>query len=126
MILSLSWGLALGIVVLTVLRNPKTSRALWASEQSAHSTAAEKRQGLETRREARYASDWPATASVLGDPHRQSPCRVVDVSRSGLRLASPRNFVKGSQVHVQWGSEFFVGCVLYSFPGKNEKEYIAG
>ena len=123
---SLSWGLALGVVVLTVLRNPKTSRALWASEQSAHSTAAEKRQGLETRRETRYDSDWPAIAAVLGGAPRQSPCRVVNVSRSGLRLVSTRNFTKGEQVHVQWGSEFFVGCVLYTFPGKAEKEYISG
>jgi PilZ domain len=127
MLLSLSWGLALGVVVLTVLRNPKTSRALWTSEQSAHSAATEKRtNGLETRRETRYRSDWPAAASILGDPNRQSPCRVVDVSRSGMRIASPRSFAKGTQVHVQWGGEFFVGAVLYTLAGKKEKEYISG
>ena len=126
MLLSLSWGLALGVVVLTVLRNPKTSRALWASEQSAHSNAAEKRQGLDTRRESRYASDLPATVSVLGGAQRQSPCRVINVSRSGMRLASTRDFAKGEQVHVQWGGEFFVGAVLYTFPAKHEKEYISG
>ena len=126
MLLSLSWGLALGVVVLTVLRNPKTGKRLWASEESAHSTAAAKRQGLDTRREARYESDRPATASVLGDPNRQSPCRVVNVSRSGLRITSARNFAKGTQVHVQWGDEFFVGAVLYTVAGKNEKEYVSG
>jgi hypothetical protein len=126
MLVSLSWGLALGLVVLTVLRNPKTSRALWASEESAHSTAAEKRQGLDTRRENRYASDLPATVSALGGAQRQSPCRVVNVSRSGLRLVSTREFAKGAQVHVQWGEQFFVGCVLYNSPGRKEKEYISG
>ena len=126
MLFSLSWGLALGVVVLTVLRNPKTSRALWTSEQSAHSTAAEKRQGLDTRRETRYVSDWPATVSVMGATQRQSPCLVVNVSRSGLRLVSTRNFPKGEQVHVQWGDQFFVGCVLYTAPGRTGKEYISG
>jgi hypothetical protein len=127
MLFSLSWGLALGVVVLTVLRNPKTSRALWTSEQSAHSAAAAKRtNGLNTRRETRYRWDRAASASILGDPNRQTDCRVVNVSRSGIRIASTRNFAKGAQVHVQWGDEFFVGAVLYTFTGKKDKEYISG
>jgi hypothetical protein len=126
MLVSLSWGLALGLVVLTVLRSPKACKILWASEESAHSTAAVKRQGLDTRREARYESDRAATVSVLGDPNRQASCRVVNVSRSGLRIASTRNFAKGTQVNVQWGAEFFVGAVLYTVAGKGEKEFISG
>lgn len=121
MLFSISWGLGLGLVVLTVLKMPKPSKSVKASEESAHSAAAAKRSNpLNTRREPRYRSDLPATVSVLGESGRQSSCRIVNTSRSGLRLISTREFARGSQVYVQWGEEFFVGSVLYTFPQKDE------
>jgi hypothetical protein len=62
--------------------------------------------------------------SLLHDRAGQVPCRVIDASRSGLRIASSRQFSKGSQVCVQWGGEFFVGAILYTVAGK--AEYVAG
>lgn len=125
MLFSISWGLALGLVVLTVLKMPKPSQSVAASEESAHSAAAAKRShALDTRREPRFRSDQAASASVLGESSRHSSCRIVNTSRSGIRIVSAREFVKGSQVCVQWGDEFFVGTALYSFPQKDE--YVAG
>ncbi|GEM_PF-3383253 len=124
MLLSISWGLALGVVVLTVLKMPKPSKALLQSEESAHSTAAARRAPVDTRREPRYRSDRSATAALLGDSSRHSACRILNLSRSGMRLASRRSFLKGSQLCVQWGDEFFVGTVLYTFPQNGE--YVAG
>lgn len=125
MLLSISWALALGVVVLTLLKMPKPSKAVLASEESAHSMAAAKRSlVLETRREPRYSLARPGTAALLSDSARQSACQVVNTSRSGLRITSRRNFPKGSQVFVQWGDEFFVGTVLYTAAQKDE--YIAG
>lgn len=124
MILSVAWGLALGLVVLTVLKIPKTANAVLASEESAHSNAAARRSPLDTRGESRFAADRQATAALLSDSGRQSTCRVINTSRSGLRIVSSRHFLKDSQVCVQWGSEFFVGTVLYTVPQKDE--YVAG
>jgi hypothetical protein len=118
-------SISLGLVVLTVLKMPKPAKAYSASEESAHSNAAARRSPpFNTRREPRFRSERPATAALLNDSTRQSACRIVNTSRSGLRLVSARNFLKGSQVCVQWEGEFFVGTVLYTFPQKGE--YVAG
>src|SRR5690242_11747416 len=124
MFVSICDALAAGAVLLTVLRTPSRSKALGESEEAAHSAAAKKTLPLETRRETRYRSERSGTASILGDPTRQAPCRIINTSRSGLRIASPRSFPKGAQVCVQWGEEFFVGAVLYTCASKTE--HIAG
>ena len=112
-------ALATGAVLLTVLRNPSRSEAVRDSEESAHSTAASKKgQALETRRETRYRTERSGMASILGDLNRQAPCRIINTSRSGLRITSTRQFPKGAQVCVQWGEEFFVGTVVYACSGK--------
>lgn len=113
--------LATGAGLLTVLRTPSRFKEAQASEESAHALAAVK---LETRREARYRTERSGTVSLLDDPARQAPCRIIDASRSGLRIASSRQFSKGSQVCVLWGGQFFVGAVLYTVSGKSE--YVAG
>jgi hypothetical protein len=113
--------LATGAGLLTVLRTPSRSRQVQASEESAHALAAGKRQA---RREARYRSERSGTVSPLDDTAGQSACRILDASRSGLRIASARQFSKGSQVCVQWGGEFFVGVVLYTVA--SQAEYVAG
>ncbi len=114
-------ALAAGAGLLTVLRNPGRSNAFGESEQSDHSLAAE---NLETRRETRYRSERSGTVSILGDPTRQAPCHIINASRSGLRVASILQFPKGAQVCVQWGEEFFVGAVLYTF--STGSQHVAG
>ena len=118
---SIYGALAVGAGLLTVLRSPSRSKAVQKSEETAHSLAAEK---LETRRETRYRSERSGTVSILGDSSRQAPCRIINASRSGLRIGSSRQFSKGAQVCVQWGEEFFVGAVLYTFSSKTE--HVAG
>ena len=118
---AISGALTVGAGLLTVLRPPSRSRQIHASEESAHAGAAAK---VEARREARYRSEQSGTVSLLDDPARQAPCRIIDASRSGLRIASSRQFSKGSQVCVQWGGQFFVGAVLYTVASK--AEYVAG
>ena len=111
----------MGAGLLTVLRTPSRSQQIQAPEESAHAGAAAK---VEARREARYRSERSGTVSLLDDPGRQVPCRIIDASRSGLRIACSRQFSKGSQICVQWGGQFFVGAVLYTVAGK--EEYVAG
>jgi hypothetical protein len=125
MLISIYGAMLLGVVMLTVLKSPNRSKAVRESEESAHSTAAEKRGlAIEARREMRYPAERLATVSVLGEPNRQASCRIINTSRSGLRIGSSRQFPKGAQVCVQWGEEFFVGAVLYTFVGKTE--HVAG
>ncbi|HEY1240020.1 MAG TPA: hypothetical protein VGF16_05660 [Bryobacteraceae bacterium] len=119
MVLSIYWALALGLVVFAVMKAPKVPRLVWASEELAHRMAAARR-----RRETRYPADRAATAWELGDSKTPSTCRVVNASRSGLRIASNRAFRKASQVCVQWGDEFFVGYVQHI--SNQGQEYIAG
>ena len=125
MLLPVSWALACGVLLLMMLRSSDATKAVGESEESAHSAAADKRsQALDTRRETRYAKERSASVSMLGEADRQAPCRIVNSSRSGLRIASSRQFPRGSQLCVQWGEEFFVGAVLYTF--SNKTEHIAG
>lgn len=119
MLLSISWALALGLVVLAVVKAPSLPGLVWASEELAHRVAAVRR-----RREARYPVDRTATAWELGDSKTPSTCRVVNTSRSGLRISSQRAFRKASQVCVQWGDEFFVGYVQHI--SNHGQEHIAG
>ena len=60
----------------------------------------------------------------MGVPETQYECRVLNLSRSGLRIVSNHAFPKGSQVCVQWGDEFFVGTVLYA--ASNNNEHVSG
>src|SRR5690349_2153016 len=113
--------LATGVGLLTVLRTPSRSQQVHASEEPAHALAAGDQP---PRREPRYRSEWSGMVSRLHDRAGQVPCRIIDASRSGLRIASSRQFSKGSQVCVQWGGEFFVGAILYTVAGK--AEFVAG
>ena len=125
MLLPITSALMIGTVMLTVLRGPGRTKAIRKSEEAAHAAISERRsKALETRREARYVSDQCGIASVLGEPGRQAPCRIINASRSGLRIACDRLFPKGTQLCVQWGHEFFVGSVLYTFPDK--AQHVAG
>lgn len=78
----------------------------------------------QTRREMRYRSQWFGAVSLLDDRGAETPCRIINASRSGLRIACSRQFSKGSQVCVHWGGRFFVGPVIYSFA--SGADYVAG
>lgn len=126
MLIPLSAALLFGMILLAAFRGSQLARTLGASEESAHQAAAERRkQSHEIRRERRWPA-WPAvtTVSVLGEPGRPASCRIVNASRSGMRIAVPRNYPNGIQLHLQRGEEFFIGTVCYSFA--QEDEWIAG
>jgi hypothetical protein len=68
----------------------------------------------ERRRERRYALDASCgTAAIMGSPDSRMLCKIVDVSRTGMRIRLNTPFAVGSQVHVQWGEHFFVGDCCY-------------
>ena len=126
MLIPLAAALLFGVILLAAFRGSQLARTLGASEESAHHAAAERRKrSRDIRRERRWPA-WPAvtTVSVLGEPGRPTPCRILNASRSGLRITVPRNFPNGIQLHLQRGEEFFIGTVCYSFT--QEGEWIAG
>lgn len=70
---------------------------------------------IERRCEPRYALDGSCgVTSILGDPDSRTLCRIVDVSRTGLRIRLNTPFPVGAQVNVQYGERFFVGDCCYS------------
>lgn len=125
MLIPFSAALLFGLILLAAFRGSRIPHSLGASEESAHRAAAERRKTLDNRRERRWPV-WPAaaTVSVLGEPGRPAPCRIVNTSRSGLRIAAPRDFPNGFQLQVQRGEEFFIGAVCYTF--QRQGEWIAG
>lgn len=66
------------------------------------------------RREQRFAVEESCTASVLGSEESRIACRILDVSRSGMRIAISGSFPCHAQVHVERGREFFVGTICHS------------
>ncbi|SPF42353.1 hypothetical protein SBA4_2920004 [Candidatus Sulfopaludibacter sp. SbA4] len=50
-----------------------------------------------------------AVATVLGAEDTPSPCRIVGVSWSGMRIAMKRPSPRDAQLYVQWADGFFVG-----------------
>jgi len=112
--------LFLAVVLLAVVKTSQAPNALRASEEAAHSAAVERRAHHESRREPWRSVGRAATASLLGDSRPKTTCRIINTSRSGLRIASARTFPKGAQVHVQWGEYFFVGTVCHTSPQGDE------
>jgi hypothetical protein len=106
MMATLVWpAAALGVGVLfTCVSSRRRTNRLQDSEESAHALASERRS------EHRYGwKQVPATAVLLGDIGMRMDCRIVDASRSGMRIALPVPMPVGHQVCVEWGSDFFVG-----------------
>jgi hypothetical protein len=77
----------------------------------------------ERRREERIEVARVCTASVLGREETRTSGRVLNVSRSGMRIAVAGSFVKGAQVMVEWEDEFFIGTVRNGFEKGNERAY---
>lgn len=68
----------------------------------------------ERRREQRFAVEEACTAAVLGCEESRIACRILDVSRSGMRIAVSGSFPRNAQVHVERGGNYFVGTICHS------------
>lgn len=106
-------AVVMGAAVFLLLRSRNFSMRVGASEEAAHSAAVKKRHAA--RRERRHSLDRPAFASVLGETGPKKRCRIVNVSRSGMRIAAAQDFgfPAAAQVQVHCDGEFFVGNVCY-------------
>ena len=122
MFLAVFATLVFGIVLLGALRTARNSNSVRASEESAHSTAVKKRR--RARREPRYRFHRSAYATILGEQASTTACRILNVSRSGMRVATKQKFPQGVQIQVQWDEEFFIGTVCYTLDKTGE--YITG
>jgi hypothetical protein len=72
------------------------------------------RRSVDRRQEPRHpVDDSCATAAVMGFPDSRTLCQIVDVSRAGMRIRVSNSFPVGTQIHVQWGEQFFVGDCCY-------------
>src|SRR5277367_2296851 len=85
--------------------------------QSSHPVAALAReleaQNAERRREARYPTQDPVELEVLSDPGEPIYGTVLDVSRSGLRIALRQRIDRGEQLKVKLHRNVIVGEVRY-------------
>jgi PilZ domain len=85
--------------------------------QSSHPVAALAReleaQNAERRREARYPTQDPVELEVLSDPGEPIYGTVLDVSRSGLRIAVRQRIDRGEQLKVKLHRNVIVGEVRY-------------
>lgn len=112
---ALFWsGATLSFVLWLIRWGSGPPRSLQASEEAAHAAAMDRRRrgaGRQRERGWRFSRP-PATARVLGDEKR-APCRIVNTSRSRMRIALKGPFPVGAQVHVEWDGEFFVGTCCY-------------
>jgi hypothetical protein len=96
-----------------------------SDEEFVHAAALLRREtaGAERRREPRHEVKRACTVCILGEETTRTSCRILDVSRSGMRITSEAEFPENSQVIVEWGREFFVGTVCYGFPKDGEHVY---
>jgi hypothetical protein len=69
--------------------------------------------GAERRREARYPTEDPAELEILPGPSEPIYGTVLDVSRSGLRVALRQRIGRGEQVMVKLHRNVIFGEVRY-------------
>jgi len=70
-------------------------------------------QGIERRSEARYQTQDPAEIEILPGPAEPFYGTVLDVSRSGLRVALSKRISRGEQVKVKLHRNVIFGEVRY-------------
>jgi hypothetical protein len=68
----------------------------------------------ERRSESRYALEQSCTASILGSEDTRAECRIINMSRSGMRIVVPAYFPAQGQINVEWADKFFVGAISNS------------
>ena|SRR5581483_191967 len=76
--------------------------------------AEDHRSGADRRSERRYFTDTPAIAA-LTPSGEWIACRVLDASRSGIRIRCDRKFQTGCEIYVMLsGGSIVIGQVRYS------------
>jgi len=108
----------LTVAVLLVARKCRTADlSLGASEDAAHAAVLRKRMQMEStehpqrRLERRCKTMQSATAKILGIEQSASPCYIVNVSGSGMRIKWNKPVPAVSQIQVCWGDYYFIGSV---------------
>src|SRR5438270_1575275 len=102
------------VIVLCLALDLRRQRGgVGTDEEFAHATALERRlvvsgDGAERRREIRQAVGRPCAASVLGRPETRLEGRILDLSRSGMRIAVTGSFPARADINVEWGANCFV------------------
>jgi hypothetical protein len=116
----------LSVIVGMVLTSSRRRGNQGADDEFAYAVAYLRREKNDTerRREPREEVMRTCTASLLGQEETRTACRVLNVSRSGMRMAARVEFAQDAQVIVEWDSEFFVGTVCYGIP--KDGEHILG
>jgi hypothetical protein len=116
------WVLAGAVVLILVLCVALRSRlrAPRSDEETAHSRALIRRQEAaraesDRRRERRYRIKGTVGAVTVLGRETGVPCRIINVSRSGMRIAACEPLPGEVQVNVTWEDKFFVGSIRYSF-----------
>jgi hypothetical protein len=106
----------LATILYLILHSLWRLAAIGADEEYVHASALERRRklSLEPARKQRCPINRRATASVLGSGEDGIDCRILKVSRAGMRIAVRRPMPLGEQINVAWEDEFFVGAVCYS------------
>ncbi len=116
-------------IALCLVLNPRRPGQVGGDEEFVHAAALGRRalldetEGSERRRESRYAVDQECTALILGHEESRTGCRIIDVSRSGMRIAITGSLPPDAQINVEWGQEFFVGTICYS-QSKGEQQIL--
>jgi hypothetical protein len=107
--------LSLMVFVARMCRSADLSQG--ASENAAHAAALSKRlqtQGAATaepRWEPRYKTTVSATAKILGVEDAETPCHIVNISGSGMRIKWSGHVPSVCQIQVRWGDHFFIGSM---------------
>ncbi len=88
-----------------------------------------KEEGIEKRKHHRQHSDLSITYAIEADgedPEFQ-PCRVLDISRSGLKLSAQEQLRMGQEINIKFDEEnVFRGMVVWSKKINEENSYNTG
>ena len=64
------------------------------------------------RTESRFRVDSPAVITALADPFSNATCRLIDVSKNGMCVATGDPFYVGASVKIQFQDALVLGEVL--------------
>ena len=65
------------------------------------------------RKEIRFGADQPATVSVPNSPLQDIPAKIVEASKSGLRIILQKPIETGTLIEVKWESTVLRGEARY-------------
>jgi hypothetical protein len=109
--------ISLMVFVARICRSVDLSQG--ASENDAHATGLSKRilskgeARPEPRWERRFRTTVHATAKILGAKEVETPCHIVNISSSGMRIKWSATLPAVCQIQVRWGDHFFIGSMRH-------------